>query len=337
MAETEKLNFILFGGNADLAVVAKTLRDKGAKVKVFSDEMHLRQIIDQKQTLAQKLTELDFEFFSVEKLTVEQVQELVDSHTVGFSLSAIWIFSRELIELFQGRLYNMHTTSLPRYRGGGAYSWRIMAGDRSGGIVIHELKPGIDKGDIVLKKEFRFPDNIRKPVEYEAVELPLRRELLQEFIDGVYKHQGKLPILAKQEERLSSYWPRLNTPLHGYIDWHWSAQQIYRFICAFDDPYLGATTYWRGQKVRLKGAHYIADPIDYHPYQAGLIFHQAENVFHLACNGGRLLLEEIIDEHGNSLHAKVQLGDRLYTPSQDLEQAQQTRVIYQSTKVQIQS
>ena len=40
----------------------------------------------------------------------------------------------------------------------------------------------------------------------------------------------------KQDEKNSSYWPRLNSKIHGWIDWSWSPKEISDFIKAFDDP-----------------------------------------------------------------------------------------------------
>ena len=42
-----------------------------------------------------------------------------------------------------------------------------------------------------------------------------------------------------QPEYLGLYLPKLNTLKNGFIDWNKSSSEIYRFICAFDDPYQG--------------------------------------------------------------------------------------------------
>ena len=45
--------------------------------------------------------------------------------------------------------------------------------------------------------------------------------------------------------------PRLDTQIHGFIDWNWTAKHIVDFINAFGSPYQGATTFIK-KKVLLK-------------------------------------------------------------------------------------
>ena len=71
-----------------------------------------------------------------------------------------------------------------------------------------------------------------------------------------------------QLEYLSIYWPRLSTEHHGYVDWSWSLKDIERFICAFDEPYPGASTYIGSRKVHLKEGYADFNDGLFHPFQS---------------------------------------------------------------------
>ena len=66
------------------------------------------------------------------------------------------------------------------------------------------------------------------------------------------------------------YWPRLNTDAHGYINWSNDVEDIEKFICAFDDPYKGAITYFNDNKIRVKKVFLMKTDGIFHPFQNGI-------------------------------------------------------------------
>jgi methionyl-tRNA formyltransferase len=55
--------------------------------------------------------------------------------------------------------------------------------------------------------------------------------------------------IRNQEEKDSTYFPRLNSLNQGFIDWEWDCGEALRFIRAFDDPYCGASTFLNERRV----------------------------------------------------------------------------------------
>jgi methionyl-tRNA formyltransferase len=49
------------------------------------------------------------------------------------------------------RILNLHNGPLPRYRGVSPINWALKNGERSHGVTIHEITPGIDDGPIVAQ------------------------------------------------------------------------------------------------------------------------------------------------------------------------------------------
>ncbi len=258
-----------------------------------------------------------------------QVDGLITKTTLGISLGAPWMFRARLIEAFRGRLINSHYSRLPQDRGGGGFSWRIMRGQRMGGETFHLVTEAVDAGPIVKSCAYTFPPACATPAGFQAYAAMRTYRLLAELLAEIAR--GQAVALIPQDERRSSYWPRLNTEQHAYVDWSWGLQDIERFIQAFDDPYAGAATFMRGQRVRLKQAAAHAADGTFHPFQSGLIYRVAADHVVVAAREGSLVIRQVLTDEGRSILPSMRVGDRLYTPAECLEQARRTRVFYSAT------
>lgn len=77
---------------------------------------------------------------------------------VGISIFYDRILPPAFIDRFE-RLLNLHNAPLPRYRGVSPINWALKNGERSHGVTIHEITPGIDDGPIVAQLEYSiYPD-----------------------------------------------------------------------------------------------------------------------------------------------------------------------------------
>ena len=125
-----------------------------------------------------------------------------------------------------------------------------------------------------------------------------------------------------QSEGVGNYFPRLNTDVHGYIDWTMEPNEIVRFILAFDDPYSGASTFLRNEKVRLKDVHLHRGEVACHKFMSGLVLrHDGEWIVVSLGNDYCLLVEAVISEEDTNIIQDVKVGDRFYTPRTFLDNA----------------
>lgn len=197
--------------------------------------------------------------------------------------------------------------------------------DRQAAAVIHHLTSAVDGGAIIARRDFTISESSRTPGEFDQRSNDEVFKLFREWLPKVLQERSTLPFPGvEQDEAVSTYWPRLNTPIHAWIDWSWSAQEIARFVQAFDRPYPGAKTYVRGGVAVVRGAE-LHDLAEYHPYQRGMIFRIHEGSFFVAASGGSVRIAELILESGAK---KPRVGDRLFTPARELERALATRVQY---------
>jgi len=245
-----------------------------------------------------------------------------------FSFGAAWIFKRKHIDACRN-LINMHCTSLPQWRGGGGYSWQILAGIDKFSITFHRIDEGVDTGNIIFSKVLFFPNGTTTPAERNRFVDHQAFIYFQKLI-SYYLDKEEFPCEREQDESFSSYFPRLNSSIHACINWDWSPSEIAKFISAFDDPYPGAFCYLSGsrQKVFLKKARVIEGECQFHPFQAGLIYRIDNYGIYICARGGALLVEQVFGGDGECSMSSLRAGDRLWTPREQLELAMSTRIIY---------
>ena len=240
-------------------------------------------------------------------------------------------FSKDIIDLFAGRLLDFMGIRLPQYRGGAHYSWQILRGNRIGccnlQIINEDMIQGVfDSGEIVKSREYFFPPSTRIPEDYFKFAVVQENLFLQEFLEEV--ENGKDFELSKVQENFSMYFPRLNTIKHGFIDWRWDTKYIECFICAFDEPYAGASTFIANNKVHLKNCVAEFNEGSFHPFQVGLIYKIYNGALFIATKSGTLIVHKVMDEKGKNIIRNLLIGQRFFTPINYLEEAMTTSVEY---------
>ena len=241
-----------------------------------------------------------------------------------FSLSWRWRIKQNFIDAFQNRVFNLHPTLLPKERGSGTFSYRIMNQINQVSGTIHYVNPAFDAGDIILQYEDAVDHPRPKPTDFLIATNAVYRHLLNEFLNLVEAEQ-QLPAIAQNEDD-NTYLPLLNTETNGAIDWRWSAAEIERFIRAFGEPYPGAFTYCEGKRVTILDAEVIDSPINYHPFLNGRIISiRLDGSIHVIASGGLLHIHKIaIDGEALKPANGVKHTSILHTPSDILMHAHTT-------------
>ncbi len=101
-----------------------------------------------------------------------------------------------------GKLFNIHFSLLPAYKGVFTSALPILRGERYGGVTFHYIDSGIDTGDIIGQFKFEIPS------DYKAVDLYLR--CISEGTKLVIKNLNNLLIgnikAFPQEKQGSTYY-----------------------------------------------------------------------------------------------------------------------------------
>lgn len=246
---------------------------------------------------------------------------------LGISFGAPYIFKNEHINLFKGNLINSHGAPLPEFKGGGGFSWRIMQNDKRGSSLFHLINEGIDEGEVVFRKNFIFKKKDRYPLDFESTQLKQDKKNLLPFIESIVTGEKPLKIRKKiiQKKVRGSYFPRLLTKFNGLINWDWNGEDIQNFILAFSYPYTGAFCYYKKHKLWIFDCIYKKQKRN-HPFTNGLILDQEKHNITIAVKDGILVLEKkhlIIDNQEKNFA----LGERLYSPINELENIRSSRIL----------
>ncbi|MFH2085583.1 MAG: formyltransferase family protein [bacterium] len=76
---------------------------------------------------------------------------LITKNTLGLCASFDHLLPTEIIQLFAGKLYNLHPSLLPQYRNVSPVQYAIALGDHETGITLFCISAGIDNGQIVAQ------------------------------------------------------------------------------------------------------------------------------------------------------------------------------------------
>jgi methionyl-tRNA formyltransferase len=322
-------NVVFFGGGQQLLHSALHSIAVGYETTVVTSHRHSQEPIADAngKPLVDCLTENGVRYLLSTKVDEDTaVIDLITPHTLGVSMSAAWIFNKAFIDQFQGKLVNFHGSRLPQNRGGGGVSWNILRGERIGFSLVHVIDPGVDTGPILKYEEYMFPAYCRIPIEFQKYAAEKDFALFQEMTTQI--QEGRSFEGMDQPSYLSTYWPRLSTDNHGFIDWAWQLNDIEAFICAFDDPYSGASTFIGDSRVRIKGCATSVNDGTFHPFQTGLIYRISNDKVFIATESGSLIVTSVMDEEGRDYLHSLRVGDRFHTSRDVLDQALQYRASY---------
>lgn len=328
----------LIGGNRDkqggpMLTFARLAQSRGIAVEVITEPWHLAMVGADGRTMETALGEAAIPYRCLDKISADSFQNRPDEDSVCVLVNAIWFIKQDIIDLFPGRIFNYHNARLPEERGAAAYSWKILSGTRRGGLSLHHVVEELDQGRVVFARAVEFPDSARHSMDFYKHIEAIEPQFFTDFL--AHLEAATLPEKQLQDEALSLYWPRLNSAVHGYIDWNWQARDIEAFSNAFDDPHPGASSFLDGVRFRLKGCCLSDESIDFHPFQAGIVVRKHAGYIFVAARSGLLRFERVLGEDGEDATAQINLGRRFHTPREQLEAALNSRAIQNATNVKI--
>ena len=178
-----------------------------------------------------------------------------------------------------------HPSILPRYRGASAINWAIINGETKTGLTIFWADAGIDTGDMLLQKEVEIgPEETTGEVYFNKL-YPLGVEAVLEAVDLVA--EGKAPHIPQDHSR-ATYDPPCDEKVAG-LDWNKPGRKVFNFIRGCD-PQPGATTTFKGEKVKLYNARFLDEADQASP---GEILAVTDKGLKIAVQGGSLLVTRL--------------------------------------------
>ena len=206
------------------------------------------------------------------------------------------IIRKNIIEIPEKGVLNLHGGKLPEYRGASTLNWMIINGETEGGVAIIFVDEDIDTGGIVLQKHFeiKLQDTINDVVDKTDQIFP---HLLIEAIEKIESNTAQ--VIPQHLEEGTYYHSR--RPRDGEIDWNrYSAKQVYDLVRALTHPYPGAFTYFDGKKLFIWKTSLLKEDIRGIP---GRVCRRRSGGVAVVAVDRALLVESVQLESGNECNA----------------------------------
>ena len=147
-----------------------------------------------------------------------------------------YIISKEVIDVVNGKIFNLHPSLLPKYRGCSSVTWALINNEKKYGYTYHFIEPTCDTGNIILQKALLIePWDTQQSLFYKVM-----FESMKDFFDvliRVLDGETGSPQIGE-----SSFYLR-GCPHDGKINDKWSLEYIERFIRAMYFPPYPCATY----------------------------------------------------------------------------------------------
>ncbi len=328
-------NLFIIGGNRLNEIYPfQSIIDINKKFKfklfIYTENLHLKKKINRRENFNHFLNKKKMNFTSVtdyNNLVYKISKDLkqIKKKSYCLLLNSLFIAKKDLIKLFKGRIYNIHTGLLPNQRGAAVQTWQIMSRLKKSAVTIHKVTTQIDEGNIIFEKKINC-EGVVNEKDFNKIASKKEKFLLNKLFDNI-KNNKKL-IGKKQKSAYSIYMPRLNTLTHSFINWSWHAKDIVSFINAFSEPFQGARTFISKNLIVIKKAKIYKEKQSFHPFQFGIVYRVDKNYVYVAAKGCVVKIEKKSLKNSSNL-----IGKRFYTPIKFLESALQSRAVHFPKKI----
>ena len=284
---------IIFAGTPEFAVPAlEKIYLAGFEIKLVltqPDRKSGRGMNVRKSPVKEKSIELDIPVYQPEVLTNNK--EALNSITskkadilivVAYGL----IIPEEILNVFNGHIYNIHASLLPRWRGAAPIHRAIEAGDKETGITIMKIVNQLDAGPMIMKE--KVPISAEDTTDFLSKKLSkLGASMINAFLKNI--ERGKVIKLEKQNEEDVTYAKKINK-LEAIADLNNSPEVLCQKIRAFN-PFPMININFEGKSLKIVKAKIYNKEIKKN-VAIGKLFLQGKDLL-LKLSSGILKLEEV--------------------------------------------
>jgi methionyl-tRNA formyltransferase len=198
----------------------------------------------------------------------------IRDHEVDLLLNvhSLYVIRPEVVAAPRIGSFNLHPGPLPELAGLNAPSWAIYLGERSHGVTVHWMAPGIDTGAIAFEERFDLGDDdtgLSVSVACVRRGVPLVLRLLAAAAEG-----GAAAIPAIEQDLSRRRYFGREVPQEGRLDWAQPARRVVDFVRAcdflpFPSPWGHPRTTLGGRELAVVKASATGEPADDVPGTVG--------------------------------------------------------------------
>jgi methionyl-tRNA formyltransferase len=172
--------------------------------------------------------------FTTERISVSNIPFIPD---VVSSVYYRYIISVNVIDFCGGRIFNLHPSLLPDYKGCSSLTWAMIEGEQYVGYSYHYLTQQVDGGDIILQEKLKVEEFDTQSTLYHRVMFEAMRHYFK-VVQAVKKGEKGTP----QDHNKGKVYKR-GAPYNGMISADWHISQVDKFIRAMIFPPLPAASF----------------------------------------------------------------------------------------------
>jgi len=285
---------IIFAGTPEFAVPAlEKIYLAGFEIKLVltqPDRKSGRGMNIKKSPVKQKSIELDIPVYqpevlinnkeAINKITTKKADILI---VVAYGL----IIPDEILNAYNGHIYNIHASLLPRWRGAAPVHRAIEAGDKEAGITIMKVVNKLDAGPMIMKEKLSVSeedttDSLSKKLS------DIGASLITTLLNDI--ERGKVIKLEKQNEENVTYAKKINK-LEAIADFNNSPEVLCQKIRAFN-PFPMININFEGKSLKIVRANIYNKKEIKNNLASGKLFLHGEDLL-LKLSSGILKLEEV--------------------------------------------
>jgi methionyl-tRNA formyltransferase len=172
--------------------------------------------------------------YTIEKISIKNLPFKPD---VVVSAYYQYIISSDIIDACGHKIFNLHPSLLPLYKGCSSLTWAMINGEKTVGYTYHYITKEIDCGNIIYQQELALEDFDTQVTLYHRVMFEAFKSFYLVFdlvLNGV---------IGNAQDALSNNYNKRGCPFNGVINENWDESKIERFIRAMIYPPLSVATF----------------------------------------------------------------------------------------------
>lgn len=178
--------------------------------------------------------------YSIEKISKDNLPFIPD---IICSIYYRYIIHEEIINHVDKKIFNLHPSLLPDYKGCSSLTWAMINNEKNVGFTYHYLTSKVDSGNILIQKEIEVEPFDLQSTLYNRVMF----ESIKYFKNAVKLVLEEYPGIPQTSE-IGRYLQR-GCPMNGEINDIWDEEKIKRFIRSMIYPPLPYAHY-KGHEVK---------------------------------------------------------------------------------------
>lgn len=266
------MNLVFFGTSDRSLPILEAIKDHGLVLCITKKDVLVGRKQELKETGVKKWAkENNLPYLEIDSLKSENLEkvlkELEDKKiNTGLVCDFSYIIPKTIIDYFQNKLFNIHFSLLPKYRGASPVQAAILNGDEFTGITFQLVGEKLDEGDVAYQIEIPIAKDDTSGSLYNRMFIKAG-EITSDFMQNF--NSGKISFIKQDPNNATYTFSKTNpksTQIYkedACINWESSPESIERTIRAYN-PWPIAWTYLKHLEMnpKMKDQIKLVDNLD---------------------------------------------------------------------------